>query len=191
MPSIQGKLNGHISNPGAPELLLHLFPPMAILLDESHELFDVDLIRDISTPLPTRKGVDFMYDNLQDRELDIWKELGDYWLNPKSDWEGDIIPFQPRFSDGWSPGIVELSDDEDNEDSESTLSEGSVIEVQPVIVPMRQKSQESNGHKSLAKQESTDSKHSRRSHDHRSVQNGHADTPPVVKRASNQFQADK
>ena len=56
----QARVDGHLSSPTAIELLHHLFPPLAILLDESHELFDVDLVKDISCPMLTRKAVDMV-----------------------------------------------------------------------------------------------------------------------------------
>ena len=70
-------------NPSADQLLFCLFPPLAVLLDESHELFGVDLVKDISCPMPTKRAVDMLSSTLKDRELAIWHALGDYWHNPK------------------------------------------------------------------------------------------------------------
>jgi len=124
--NLLAKLDGELQNPSARELLLHLFPPLALLLDESHELFDVDLVKDISCPMPTKKAVDMMTDCLKDRpEIELWRALGDYWQNPKSAWEGDILPYQPKFQDGWSPGIIEFSDEEDEEDDMDSLESAS------------------------------------------------------------------
>ena len=53
-------MDGVLTNPSAIELLHHLFPPLAILLDESHEMFDVDLVKDISSPMMTKKAVDMV-----------------------------------------------------------------------------------------------------------------------------------
>ena len=36
----------------------------------------------------------------------------------RSAWEGDILPYQPKFSDGWSPGVVEFSDDDEEEEED-------------------------------------------------------------------------
>ena len=80
---LQARLEGYITNPPSTELIYFLFPPLAILLDESHELFDVDLVRDIVSPLPTRRAVEMMNRCLGEREKGLWKALGDYWLNPK------------------------------------------------------------------------------------------------------------
>jgi hypothetical protein len=30
----------------------------------------------------------------------------------RSEWEGDIAPYSPRFHDGWSPGIITFQDDQ-------------------------------------------------------------------------------
>ncbi len=42
--SLQGRLEGYIDNPSAPEMLHHLFPPLAFLVDECYDLFDEDLV---------------------------------------------------------------------------------------------------------------------------------------------------
>lgn len=34
------------------------------------------------------------------------------YLSGRSEWEGDIAPYSPRFQDGWSPGIISFFDDD-------------------------------------------------------------------------------
>ena len=41
----------------------------------------------------------------------------------RSAWEGDILPYQPKFSDGWSPGVVEFSDDDEEEEDQEDTSD--------------------------------------------------------------------
>ena len=41
----------------------------------------------------------------------------------RSAWEGDILPYQPKFSDGWSPGVVEFSDDDEEEEDQDDTSD--------------------------------------------------------------------
>ena len=38
--------------------------------------------------------------------------LGTFNFYNRSDWEGDIAPYSPRFQDGWSPGIISFFDDD-------------------------------------------------------------------------------
>ena len=99
------------------QLLHHLFPPLAYLVDECYELFDEDLVKDVVAPLPTRKAVRMMSQGLGEREQVIWKALGDYWRQPRSNWNGDIPAYRPIFQGGWSPGIVSLPDDDDVPDA--------------------------------------------------------------------------
>ena len=76
-------MEGHISNPSAEEILRHLFPPLAFLVDECYSQFEEDLVREVATPLPTAKAVDMLSRCLEQRELIIWRALGDYWLIPR------------------------------------------------------------------------------------------------------------
>ncbi len=47
-------LQGHIHNPDAEEMLHHLFPPLAFLVDVCFEEFGDELVKDVVAPLPTR-----------------------------------------------------------------------------------------------------------------------------------------
>ena len=38
--------------------------------------------------------------------------LGTFNFCNRSEWEGDIAPYSPRFQDGWSPGIISFFDDD-------------------------------------------------------------------------------
>ena len=72
-----------MQSPSAAEMLHHLFPPLAFLVDECFDLFDEDLVRDVVFPLPTPKAVDLLERSLGEREAVIWRALGENWLNPK------------------------------------------------------------------------------------------------------------
>ena len=82
----QGFLEGSIKDPDSVELLHHLFPPLAFLVDVCYELFGEDLVKDVVSPLPTRKAVNLLSQNLNAREQVIWKALGDYWRQPRCIW---------------------------------------------------------------------------------------------------------
>ena len=60
-----------------------MVPSLARILDESNELFGVDLVRDIVSPLPTRRAISMMNSCLKEREKGLWQALGDYWLHPR------------------------------------------------------------------------------------------------------------
>jgi hypothetical protein len=58
---------------------------LAFLVDECYDVFDEDLVREVVTPLPTVKAIEMLQRCLTQPELAIWRALGDYWLNPRSD----------------------------------------------------------------------------------------------------------
>ena len=95
-----------LENPTAAEILHHLFPPLAFLVDECFDLFDEDLVRDVVFPLPTPKAVDLLERSLAPREAVIWRALGENWLNPNAREPHEVVPYSPRFHDGWSPGVI-------------------------------------------------------------------------------------
>ena len=106
-------MEGHLRNPNAKELLHHLFPPLAFLIDECFEAFSEDVVKEVSSPLLTRKAIKMLKQNLSEREQVIWKALGDYWIQPRSNWQGHAVPYKPFFHGGWSPGVVVVPDDEE------------------------------------------------------------------------------
>lgn len=79
----QGRLDEFLEDPSSGEMLHHLFPPLAYLVDECFDLFDEDLVRDVVFPLPTPKAVHLLETSLGEREAVIWRALGQNWLNPK------------------------------------------------------------------------------------------------------------
>lgn len=104
--NLLGRLEDFLENPNAAEMLHHLFPPLAFLVDECFELFDEDLVRDVVFPLTTPKAVDFLERCLGQREAVIWRALGENWLNPNVRQSHEMVPYSPRFHDGWSPGVI-------------------------------------------------------------------------------------
>lgn len=132
----QARLDGYIDDPPAKTLLRYLFPPLAFLLDESHEMFDTDLVRDIASPPLTKLAVSMLDASLMERERGLWMALGENWLSPTSIKSPAgrsltaVVPFQPRFHDGWSPGTIEfLEDQEDMDGEDELLSSGSTTPV--------------------------------------------------------------
>ena len=98
-----------LENVSAAEMLHHLFPPLAFLVDECFDYFDEDLVRDVVYPLPTPKAVDLLERCLGQREVVIWRALGENWLNPNVREAHETAPYSPRFHDGWSPGVISFA----------------------------------------------------------------------------------
>ena len=55
------------------------------------------LVRDVVYPLATPKAVDLLERCLGQREVVIWRALGENWLNPNVREPHDVAPYSPRF----------------------------------------------------------------------------------------------
>jgi len=104
--NLLGRLNPEISQPNAAELVHHLFPPLAYLMDACLDLFDEDVQREVATPFLTEMAITLLKNCLGTREVVIWNACGDYWKLPKSEFDGSTVPYKPLFFDGWSPGYI-------------------------------------------------------------------------------------
>ena len=109
----QGRLNPEISDPNAAELIHHLFPPLAFLMDACLDLFDEDVQREVATPFLTQVTITLLKNCLGTREVTIWEACGDYWKLPKSEFDGSTVPYKPLFLDGWSPGYIVFEEPEE------------------------------------------------------------------------------
>jgi len=112
--NLLGRLHPEIRDPNAAELVHHLFPPLAFLMDACLDLFDEDVQREVATPFLTQAAIDLLKNCLASREVTIWDACGDYWKLPKSDFDGSISPYKPLFLDGWSPGYIVFEEPEDS-----------------------------------------------------------------------------
>jgi len=104
--NLLGRLNPEISDPNAAELIHHLFPPLAFLMDACLDLFDEDVQREVAAPFLTQVAITLLKNCLGTREVTIWEACGDYWKMPKSEFDGSTVPYKPLFLDGWSPGYI-------------------------------------------------------------------------------------
>eukprot|EP00092_Neocalanus_flemingeri_P030687 GFUD01033319.1.p1 GENE.GFUD01033319.1~~GFUD01033319.1.p1 ORF type:complete len:752 (-),score=216.18 GFUD01033319.1:74-2329(-) len=104
--NILGRLHPEIRDPNAAELVHHLFPPLAFLMDACLDLFDEDVQREVATPFLTPAAIMLLKNCLASREVTIWDACGDYWKLPKSEFDGSTVPYKPLFLDGWSPGYI-------------------------------------------------------------------------------------
>jgi len=110
--NLLGRLNTHIRDPNAADLVHHLFPPLAFLMDACLDLFDEDVQREVASPFMTQPAITLLQNCLSSREIKIWEACGDYWRLPWSELSGaPRIPYKPVFLDGWSPGYVTFDEE--------------------------------------------------------------------------------
>ena len=64
----QGRLNPEIESPSAAELVHHLFPPLAFLMDACLDLFAEDVQREVATPFLTPASLTLLSNCLSSRE---------------------------------------------------------------------------------------------------------------------------
>jgi len=110
--NLLGRLHPDIRDPTAAELIHHLCPPLAFLVDACQDLFDEQVQTEVATPFLTQAAIQLLKSSLSTRELLIWEACGDYWKFPKSQFDGSTVPYKPMFNDGWSPGYI-VFDEED------------------------------------------------------------------------------
>jgi hypothetical protein len=55
----------------------------------------------------TSEAVDLLVNCLTSKESELWNSLGEAWYLPENEWKGNVPPYRPIFTDGWSPsGLV-------------------------------------------------------------------------------------
>ncbi|XP_041111285.1 epidermal growth factor receptor kinase substrate 8-like isoform X2 [Polyodon spathula] len=103
--NVLGKLQSHIENPSATDLIHFLFTPLNMVIQTTG---GVELASSILSPLLTRDSVDFLHSCLTPVERQLWVSLGDAWTKPRSDWPKDqyIPTYVPRFRNGWEPPLL-------------------------------------------------------------------------------------
>lgn len=113
----QASLENELESPDASTILHHLFPPLALLVDESFELYGDEIVCDVVVPRLTHQAVDLLGRELDTRERDVWMALGTKWTEPRSvsnSFNGTCVPLtgylplclllQPRHV-ALSPGV--------------------------------------------------------------------------------------
>ncbi|KAG7156838.1 Epidermal growth factor receptor kinase substrate 8-like protein 2-like, partial [Homarus americanus] len=109
------KLKAHIHDPNAPELVHFLFTPLAIIVDASRDSnYGANLPTKVLSPLLTADAIDLLTNCLTSRETELWQSLGDTWCIPRNMWKYDVRPYQPVFSSGWAPELIEDSRERSN-----------------------------------------------------------------------------
>ena len=64
---MQGRLHPNIRDPTAAELLHHLFPPLAFLIDACIDLFDEEVQREVVSPFLTTPTITLLKNSLSSR----------------------------------------------------------------------------------------------------------------------------
>lgn len=114
--NLLGRLNPHVRDPNAADLLHHLFPPLAFLMDACLDLFDEDVQKEVASPFLTETTITLLKHCLSSREIGIWEACGDCWTRTKAEFGGPAVPYKPLFLDGWSPGYIVFPEEGARED---------------------------------------------------------------------------
>ncbi|XP_003461359.1 epidermal growth factor receptor kinase substrate 8-like protein 2 isoform X2 [Cavia porcellus] len=107
--NLLAKLQKHIQNPSAAELVHFLFGPLDLIVNTCG---GPDLARSVSSPLLSRDAVGFLRGHLVPKEMSLWESLGETWARPRSEWpqEPQVPPYVPRFHSGWEPPLDVLQE---------------------------------------------------------------------------------
>ncbi|KAG8515722.1 Epidermal growth factor receptor kinase substrate 8-like protein 2 [Galemys pyrenaicus] len=107
--NLLAKLQKHIQNPSAAELVHFLFGPLDLIVGTCGS---PDLARSVSTPLLSHEAVAFLRGHLVPKEMTLWEQLGDTWTRPRSEWprEPQVTLYVPRFLSGWQPPLDVLQE---------------------------------------------------------------------------------
>ncbi|XP_057297923.1 epidermal growth factor receptor kinase substrate 8-like isoform X3 [Hydractinia symbiolongicarpus] len=100
--NLLGKLQPHINEPNAPELVHYLFIPLGIIV----KVTGIEKARPVVEPLLTATSVDLLEQCLDSKNYQFWQSLGPNWtLTKSSDRFKDryFNLYIPIFIDGWIP----------------------------------------------------------------------------------------
>ncbi|XP_063583945.1 epidermal growth factor receptor kinase substrate 8-like protein 2 isoform X2 [Pongo abelii] len=107
--NLLAKLQKHIQNPSAAELVHFLFGPLDLIVNTCG---GPDIARSVSCPLLSRDAVDFLRGHLVPKEMSLWESLGESWMRPRSEWpwEPQVPLYVPKFHSGWEPPMDVLQE---------------------------------------------------------------------------------
>lgn len=102
--NLLAKLQQHIQNPSAVELVHFLFGPLELIISTCA---GPHLAASAHSPLLSSEAVAFLQGHLTPKEMSLWKTMGEAWTVPRSDWprESQIPFYVPRFRSGWEPPL--------------------------------------------------------------------------------------
>uniref|UniRef100_A0A2K5DR10 Epidermal growth factor receptor kinase substrate 8-like protein 2 n=1 Tax=Aotus nancymaae TaxID=37293 RepID=A0A2K5DR10_AOTNA len=107
--NLLAKLQKHIQNPSASELVHFLFGPLDLIVNTCG---GPDIARSVSCPLLSRDAVGFLRGHLVPKEMSLWESLGETWTRPRSEWprEPQVPLYVPKFHSGWETPVDVLQE---------------------------------------------------------------------------------
>ncbi|XP_025308338.1 epidermal growth factor receptor kinase substrate 8-like protein 2 isoform X1 [Canis lupus dingo] len=107
--NLLAKLQKHIQNPSAAELVHFLFGPLDLIISTCG---GPDIARSVTSPLLSRDAVGFLRGHLVPKETMLWESLGETWTRPRFEWPREpLVPlYVPKFHSGWEPPLDVLQD---------------------------------------------------------------------------------
>lgn len=107
--NLLAKLQKHIQNPSAAELVHFLFGPLELIVNTCG---GPDIARSVSSPLFSTEAVGFLRGHLVPKETTLWESLGETWMRPRSEWprESQVPLYVPKFHNGWEPPLDVLQE---------------------------------------------------------------------------------
>ena len=79
---LQAPLKKLISDPSAPELVHHLFPPLSRIVNDPNSVA-MEIAKNVYSPLLTQGAVDLLKGCLSTDEKKLWNDLGNAWNVPR------------------------------------------------------------------------------------------------------------
>uniref|UniRef100_A0A2K6G781 Epidermal growth factor receptor kinase substrate 8-like protein 2 n=1 Tax=Propithecus coquereli TaxID=379532 RepID=A0A2K6G781_PROCO len=107
--NLLAKLQKHIQNPSAAELVHFLFGPLDLIVNTCG---GPNIARSVSSPLLSRDAVGFLRGHLIPKEMLLWESLGETWTRPRAEWpqEPRVPLYVPKFHSGWEPPLDVLQE---------------------------------------------------------------------------------
>ncbi|CAO2583873.1 Epidermal growth factor receptor kinase substrate 8-like protein 2 [Lemmus lemmus] len=107
--NLLAKLQKHIQNPSAAELVHFLFGPLELIVNTCG---GPDIARSVSSPLLSSEAVGFLRGHLVPKEMTLWESLGETWMRPRSEWprEPQVPLYVPKFHNSWEPPLDVLQE---------------------------------------------------------------------------------
>lgn len=104
--NLTGRTRRHLSSPDPAELLRLIFSTLSFVLEHCPS---PGLAPAVESPLLLPEALQFLEENLDDANYGVWKSLGTAWSKSRAEYpnSAQVPPYQPVFSDGWLPPVME------------------------------------------------------------------------------------
>ncbi|MEE6477333.1 hypothetical protein FKM82_011478 [Ascaphus truei] len=127
--NLLAKLQSHIYNPSASDLVRFLLTPLNMMVESTG---GPELASTVLSPLLIKDALDFLRSILNNEEKQFWLSLGDTWTKSRMEWPKDqfIPPYIPRFRNGWEPPMLNFGVQKEQELNHLAESVANVAELQ-------------------------------------------------------------